>query len=387
MRYLHFLILIFSLINLHQLNSKTFEFSGYIYELPSYQQFPDLPLNLPGIEDLEGDWFATNLLRIRLRPQVNLPHNISIISHYEINSFASELQTPINQLNIRTNRQAINLKWLIYEEGKSFALHYFDRLFAIKYFNFGELSVGRQRVSWGVGRIWQPTDLFNPINPANFSKFERDGADVVMYKHYINFFSDLDIVYNFADDERSHNFGARYRTNFNEFDISIMSGYFDNRYVLGGDLAGSIYGVAIRAEGILSANENDFNENFIRGILGADFQFTDKIYAMLEFQYNGEGKSEKDNYELIRLFNGEILNVGKLYLAGQISYRIHELWSVNLLNTTNLLDGSGFIAPAIRYDVSDDASFTFSGAFFYGDTGAEYAYYSTAVFLLAQFYF
>ena len=29
----------------------------------------------------------------------------------------------------------------------------------------GQLSVGRQRIAWGSGRLWNPTDRFNPVAP------------------------------------------------------------------------------------------------------------------------------------------------------------------------------------------------------------------------------
>ena len=171
-------------------------FTGYIVDLPIYTISKEQPLNifLPQENEL------LNLTRIRLRPEIFLWQQARINIEYEIDALIAETSSPINLISTSANRQIKDLKWDIVKE-KDFTLsHYFDRLYFRQGFNWGNIIIGRQRISWGTGRIWNPTDLFNPINPANFSKIEKDGADAVSLTYFFGSFTDLNLVYNAADD-------------------------------------------------------------------------------------------------------------------------------------------------------------------------------------------
>jgi hypothetical protein len=286
-----------------------------------------------------------------------------------------------------TNRQALDLNWSLIKENKFQANHYIDMLYFKQMFDFGEVTLGRQVISWGVGRIWQPLDLFNPINPANFSKFEKDGADAISAIIYLGMFSDLELVYNFRENWEDANFGGRFRTNYEMFDLSLMLGYFDDQSVVGSSFSGDLYGAGVRGEGIFSYNSDHPDSSFFRVILGADYQFTPEFYALIEYLYNGEGTDCRYCYEIERLFKGEILNVARHYLAAQSTYKIHPLVNVNLGGSMNLNDQSAYINLSVAYDFLEDFKLTAAGIFFHGDDLSEYSYYSTAFYLLGQFYF
>ncbi len=51
------------------------------------------------------------------------------------------------------------------------------RAFTTFYFGNAELTFGRQRIAWGTGFAWNPTDLFNPFNPADIELEEKRGVD------------------------------------------------------------------------------------------------------------------------------------------------------------------------------------------------------------------
>ena len=45
------------------------------------------------------------------------------------------------------------------------------------------------------------------------------------------------------------NGGFRFRTNYSEYDLSLIGGYFDKRIVIGGDFAGNLFEAGVRGEG------------------------------------------------------------------------------------------------------------------------------------------
>jgi hypothetical protein len=136
--------------------------------------------------------------------------------------------------------------------------------------------------------------MFNPINPANYSKTEKDGADALSMKYYAGSLSEINIVYNFRERWDRGNFAARFETNCSGYDLSLMSGYFDKRFVAGSDFAGNLFDAGIRGEIIFTADKDDFDQNFFKYILGADYQFNSDIYALIEYHFNGQGTNDTE---------------------------------------------------------------------------------------------
>ncbi len=362
-----------------------FNFSGYVVELPVYMIMKKYPAFIPFPVNNQ----FLNLNRLRLKPEVDLWENARINVEYEIDALYSEKNLLFDLSSVSTNRQLFNLKWDIVNQGNYKVTHYFDRLYFRQDFSWGNISIGRQRISWGSGRIWNPTDLFNPVNPANFAKIEKDGADVAAFTYFFGNFTDLEMVYNPQKKLENSNAGFRFRTNIHKYDLAVVGGYFDQRIVAGWDFAGSIFEAGVRGEGIVSMNKEDISDNFTRFILGTDYQITPQLYALIEYQYNGQGKANKSDYLLIipKLITGEILNLSRNYLAVSANYTFSYITSASILINQNLNDGSGFIAASGLYSVTSNLSLTLGAQFTYGNNFSEYWYYPYSVYLQAEYYF
>ena len=380
----YFLLLLFLIIS----SSLTFSqvdinFSGYVVELPVYM----IMKNYPAIIPFPSENQFLNLNRIRLKPEVDLWQDARINIEYEMDALYSQKNLLYDLSSVSTNRQLVNLRWEFVNSGNYKITHYFDRLYFRQDFGWGNISIGRQRISWGSGRIWNPTDLFNPVNPANFAKIEKDGADAAALTYFFGNFTDLEMVYNPQKKIENSNAGFRFRTNINKYDLAVIGGYFDKRIVTGWDFAGSIFNAGIRGEGIVSMNKDDITDNYTKFILGTDYQITPKLYALIEYQYNGEGKTNKLYYELLRLVNGEILNLSKNYLAVSANYMFSLITSASLTINQNLNDGSGFVTVNGQYSVTSDFNITLGAQLTYGNDFSEYWYFPHSVYLQAKYYF
>lgn len=362
-----------------------FSFDGYVYDLPTYMQTPKA-LEFYGIELEEEDFFM-NQSRLRLNPSVKHGRDAKLVLNYEINTIWTGLKLPFGFSPSMTNRQAVDLVWEIENNDNFQAYHFIDRLYYRHYFDWGDVVLGRQMISWGVGRIWQPTDLFNPINPANFSKFEKDGADALSVTYYLGNFTDVNVVYNFRENWEDGNYGARFRTNYSEYDISAIAGYFDKNITLGASFAGNLFDAGVRGEGVFAANKDDIDSNYVKFILGIDYQFTSKLYGLLEYKYNGRGTTCRSCYDLQGLFEGRLINVGKYYLAGQASYQIHPLVTASITSTANLTDKSGYISANIGYSAIENLQLSLAAMVFFGKENSEFANYPPALYFVAEYYF
>ncbi len=361
----------------------SFDFSGYIMELPVYEHLQPTLAQLSNSQSSE----FTNLARARLRPTLHIGDNTKIGLEYEIDALYF-LQNTVFSLNSPTPvRQAVSLHWQPVTKKHFTASHYIDRLYFDHDFSFGKLVLGRQRISWGTGRVWNPTDIFNPINPANFGKIEKDGSDAASLKFDLGQLTNLQLVYNAEYHFTSSDYAARFRTNVLGYDFSVMSGFADKRFVSGGDFAGDIGGAGIRGEALVSSDALYRTGYFIKWILGADYQFTDKLYGMFEYYHNGQGALNKMNYDLAGLSNGTLLNLAKDYLVAAGTYQVHPLVSISISSNSNFNDGSGYLAGTVGYSASDNSSLTLGTLFTYGNTLTEYWYYPQSYYVKLETYF
>jgi hypothetical protein len=358
------------------------QFSGYVLTMPATLSLPSALADSSGISRYQ----VMDVTRLRLRPSLSLPWDALLEVEYEMAGIVQSTDQTVNIERKQISRQVLDLRWTIVETDKFSLIHFIDRLVYRQRFDFGQLAVGRQRISWGTGRIWNPTDLFNPINPANFAKIEKDGADAVSAKVTLGTLSDLQLVWNPAEHAVS-NYGARLRANAGEYDFSLLGGYFDSRAVAGGDFAGNLGKMGVRGEILASGMEKGGSAMFVKYILGLDHQITPELYALLEYQFNGEGTADKDSYDIDALFRGEVLNVARHYLAASASYLVHPLVTLVAMATLNFDDGSQFYVGTVSYSASDNLVLGAGAQAFLGDPGDEFWYYPGTAFLKLEYYF
>ncbi len=360
-----------------------FQFSGYAVDMPAYQRLrPQIALLAGTRENL-----AVNLLRLRLRPGFSLWENAWIAGEYEINSLVSA--EPIRELQNADlgSRQIRPLVWNLEDGEKVKIRHLIDRLYFRQNFSFGSLVAGRQRIAWGSGRVWNPTDLFNPINPALFGKIEKEGVDALSFKWNIGSFTDASAVLNPTATRGRYNSALRFRTNAFTYDVSLLAGYFDRRYIAGADVAGNFFDAGLRGEGIYSVDDMEGTDAFVRFIAGIDYQFSPSWYALLEYQYNGEGEKSPSRYRLDRLYAGTVLNLARNYICAQALFQAHPLVMLSGGATANLDDGSAFVLVSAQYSFSDAVTFGAGGMLFTGGMLDEYWYYPSAAYLRAEIAF
>lgn len=372
-------LLILLLFNIALARIET-DFSGYLLDLPIYQKNR---LELPGGKtDI-----LLNLARLRLRPTVYFGSKSRIALEWELAALLQNAPTLITAAPGKTNTQIFDWRWYPVQRDHVTVSHFIDRLYFRQDFKFGNLVIGRQRVSWGTGRIWNPTDLFNPINPASFFKIEKDGADLVLAQVYLGNFTDLTLVANPRENLRDNNGAFRFRTNYKTYDFSLVGGYFDERYVVGGDFAGNLLTAGLRGEGIVSADKNDLKSNYAKFILGMDYQFTSKLYALIEYQHNGQGARNKAEYDLEGLLKGEIINLAQNYIFTSASFQINPLLKSVFSYNDNLDDHSGFVMLTATCSLKSNLDLGLGAQLTFGSEFSEYWYYGTSLYLQGTLYF
>jgi hypothetical protein len=125
----------------------------------------------------------------------------------------------------------------------------------------------------------------------------------------------------------------------------------------------------------------------VKYILGIDFQFSAKLYALLEYQYNGQGSRNTAAYDLAALFKGEIINLAKNYIFVNAVYQLNPLLNTIFAYNANLDDRSGFVTLQVTFSLKSNLDLGAGAQLTWGGEFSEYWYYGNSFFFQGSFYF
>jgi len=298
----------------------------------------------------------------------------------------------LNTLEFELSEEAerptfVDLDWNLTKGNNYQARQSLFRAFTTFYFGNAELTLGRQRIAWGTGFAWNPTDLFNPFNPATIELEEKRGVDAAYLAIPFGSLSRLEAAFTPGRKDLKASVAVRLGSNLGSYDFSVMAGEFQKDRVLGGDFAGYIGGAGFRGEVAYTWKNRD--SNFFRAILNADYSFPRDFYAFIEFYFNGQGTTKKEDYPLFidDLLSGRIFNLAKHYFAASVIKSVTPLLGLNIYSLFNLDDKSSLVGPAMTYSLATSLEIAASVYFFNGANDSEFGFQRTSYFAFLQYYF
>jgi hypothetical protein len=217
---------------------------------------------------------------------------------------------------------------------------------------------GVQRIPFGVGRVWNPIDIFNPIDFTSIEIDQREGTKALRYEYAIDEVSNIDLTYS---KEKS---SIRIKGYLNFADIALVA-LKDNKKkidILGYEIEGELFntGVELRAEGGI------FNKDYNEYILGFEYGFENSFNILAEYK------------------NNTLLNVN--YLGLILAYQPIMLINLNLSAIENLKDNSKVIMPSIKYSLDDDINLDIGIFNYTGKNTTEYGKLNNSFFIKALIY-
>lgn len=231
------------------------------------------------------------------------------------------------------------------------------------------VSIGYQRINWGMNLIWNPNDIFNAYSFYDFDYEERPGILSLRCRLYTSPLSSLDAVIS-ADDI----YGALYRTNAKGFDFQFLGGYGDDEIILGTGFAGQLFKGGFRAELTMFIDQED-TFDYIGAVTG-DYTFKNGLYLHLGFLYNTYGL--KENALLNKLdpvYDNPVKNLsaGRSLFMLEVSRIFTPLLTGTVTCFFNILDNSFFLSPAIVYSIFEDLELIFISQLNFGGSLDEYS--------------
>ncbi|MFN4298222.1 MAG: hypothetical protein ACK4EX_00680 [Thermaurantimonas sp.] len=133
-----------------------------------------------------------------------------------------------------------------------------DRLYLDFKADNWQLSIGRQRINWGINPATNPQDLFNNYSFFDFDYQERPGADALRFQRFLSPTSRFEIALAPGRKRLSSDPGwwqprnsvaaALYSFNISGYDLQFTAGYFRHRWHAGFGWAGALWKLGFKGE-------------------------------------------------------------------------------------------------------------------------------------------
>lgn len=246
------------------------------------------------------------------------------------------------------------------------------------------LKVGRQRVAWGSGRIWNPTDRFNPVQPTALELDQKLGVDAAAlqwnYSHsaYVLAVASPASVANAA----VRKLALRWQDTWGDFDLSMMVGRIADESILGMDVTGNLRDAGIRVEWMQAKNPREGAYGQI--VAGLDYTwnnswFPNGLYTAIEYFYNGAAG--------LVVSQDRISGLSNHLLGAQLAYDLTPLWRAEILFISDMQKSGSFTMPSITWSVAEDLEVQCFTQLPQGNAGSEFARLEALYAVRADWYF
>lgn len=245
----------------------------------------------------------------------------------------------------------------------------------VKYEEQGHVfTIGLQRVAFGIGRIWTPTDMFNPLKSLSLESGERSPVFAADYNYAFSDTGSVETV--ISRQEKNDTKGALRIKEYLLFaDMGMVFIKERERQMIGYEIEGHLFdsGIEVRSEGGIFTNTKD-DVSFKKWILGMDYGFENSLILTLEYLYNETDYSQTPMPNFGKdVFTDVIMQKDSRYGAAIAGYSFSTLLSGSLLFMYNLDDNSAIAVPSIIYSLSDESTLNIGGFIGFGKEGSEFS--------------
>lgn len=263
----------------------------------------------------------------------------------------------------------LSVRWI--DDG-GFLLHsVIDRAYVNYSHEKWDITLGRQRINWGVNLIWNPNDLFNAYNFLDFDYEERPGRDAVRIQYFPGTLSRAEVAFAPADTLENSVAAALYRFNAKGYDIQVIGGYLSGDIALGGGWEGNLGQIGFKGEGtyFLSTGLSNDTTNALGASLTFDYMFGSGLLLTGSALYNSQGKAAGAAQGGLAAAQLSARNIfpTEWGFYGSASWQPHPLVNLNsgvIYGTTNNLV---IWVPSVTYSIKENWDIDLVGQVFFSD--------------------
>ena len=349
-------LFIISIEGVSQKLNPSFSLNGYVKYLPAYMDY--------SFFESENNHLIHNRINFRGYFGDNLSIGLELRNRVFFNDIPS----------IQGDDGLVNMSYFIVREDNFVFNSMIDRLWLKYQKDKIEISIGRQRVNWGVNTIWNNNDLFNAYNFIDFDYTERPGSDVVRFIYTGDNLSSFEIVY-MPNERKGYALAGLYKLNSFGYDFQLLAANYFNDIVLGGGWAGNIKNAGFKGELSYFFDKENI-ENSLSFSSSLDYSTKNGFYFLGSYLYNSNGMNESNFLSLINI-NANVLSPKNL-MPSKHSYllQVNKPISPPLNMSLNILYGKGikllYVSPSLSYDISSNLDAGVIVQYFYLDNFGDF---------------
>ena len=291
-----------------------------------------------------------------------------------------------------------------------------------------DVVLGRQRIPWGVGRLWNPIDRFNAIPPLAIEGDQSPGIDALDVKIRASGFSYLEIAWAPADGSNDRT-ALRWHGVLFDADYSLVAGRFEEAWTFGADVARNLGGAAARLElvyadpsrkhwplGRAGPVEADAYFQVVASI-AYNFDLGSGLYVLVGHFYNGNatgfGRGNAGGLEAFfestaerpaevpplvpgpwvaagsgdRFGGNRVISAARNQTGFQAGYDVNAVVRADLLVLYDWNGGSAAFFPSVTANPTDDLELTLGAQLFAGSKRSQFGEAERLWFLRAEWFY
>ncbi len=242
------------------------------------------------------------------------------------------------------------------------------------------VTVGRQPVTFGRGKVWRPTDVVSTFALTEVDTEYKPGADAARIDWTGGKLS-ITALAATGELESDHDLDAsiqgttalaRASYGLSHGQVAATGGYVRGDAMVGADGAWDFDSFDAYAEATVTVPTGRSLASPVvgsgdlvpRAVVGATFHRGD-VMVSPELWWNGFGTFDRDQYLAVassdRVGVGEQITLGRAHAVGSVLWQAHPLLTVTGAAIVNLRDPSGLITVGLGYSVSDDVEASIGG--------------------------
>jgi len=258
-----------------------------------------------------------------------------------------------------------------------------------------DVTLGRQRIALGRGRIWTPSDIFNLIPPLAVEADQRVGVDSLLARARV--YDGLWASAIVAPERHDHHPRSALRLDLGErqLDAALMVAKIDRDYLLGADFATNLWDAALRGEltetwhgpapsgGTLPGEAVPQGKATMQAVLSLDYTIAigTGLYALVETFYNQDVAKPTPLTAVVqadvglerlaqRLYLPQLVTFTHLQTGFELGYDLTPLLRADLLYIQDWQGPSEALVPSVTWNARSDLDLSIGVQLFGGNHGA-----------------
>ena len=247
-----------------------------------------------------------------------------------------------------------------------------------------DITLGRQRINWGINTVWTPNDIFNTFNYFDFDYEERPGSDAARVQYTLGSASSLELAASPGKTDSLHIGALMYHLNKWNFDFQGFAGVYHRDFATGVGWAGNIRGAGFKGEITwFTPYGHHLDTASLLASLSLDYGFRNGIYVLISGLYNSLGGDTILQIAQLQSATLSAKNSFPFKYTGfaEISYSFTPILKTTLAAMYSPSGHSLIVLPTITYSIANNWVLDLVGQSFFSKQKNSYQSLGTSVYL------